>query len=89
MGQVMLNRLDFYLLQIETQLLQAPLDALVVALVAAITKQNGIQCAIRRVPVPLGIMPASLLEDADWRKRDGDHIDIGGFNASVFQAKLC
>src|SRR5690606_40022754 len=46
MRQVMLDRLQLDLLQIETQLLQAPLDAFPVAVVTAVAHENSIQRAV-------------------------------------------
>src|SRR5690606_28630577 len=76
MRQVMLDRFQLDLLQIETQLLQAPLDAFSVAVVTAVAHENGIQRAVRRIPVALGVMPAGLLEDTDGCEGYGDDIHV-------------
>ncbi len=88
MSQVMLDRLDLDLLQVEAQLLETPFDALLVAVIAAVAHENGIQRAIRCVPVTLGIVPARLFEDADGCERDRHHIDVGRFDAGLLQAEL-
>ncbi len=87
-GQMMLDRLQLDLLQVEAELLQAPLDTLLVAVVATVAHENGIQRAIRRVPVALGVVPASLLEDADGREGNRHHVDVGRLDAGLLQAEL-
>ena len=82
------DRLDLHLLQVEAELHQAPLDALLVAFVAAVAEEDGIERAIRRVGVALGVLPAGLLEDADGGEGNGDHVDIRGLDASLLQAEL-
>ena len=87
-SQMVLDRLDLDFLQVETQLLQAPLNLLVVTLVAAIAHEDRIEGAIRCVPVALGILPAGFLEDADRRKRNSHHINVGRFDPGLFQTEL-
>src|SRR5690606_9267316 len=73
-SQVLLDRLDLDLTRIEAQLLQAPDYFVAVALVAAIAHQDSVRCAVRGVPVTLGVVPACLAEQADRRERNGDHV---------------
>ncbi|MCY1368149.1 hypothetical protein D9M69_551160 [compost metagenome] len=87
-GQVVLHRLDLHLLGVEAQLLQAPDDLLAVALVAAVAHEDGVEGAIRGVPVTLGVVPAGLAEQADGGEGNGHHIDVGRFDAGLFQAEL-
>src|SRR5690606_73452 len=88
MRQVMLDRLQLDLLQIESQLLQAPLDAFPVAVVTAVAHENGIQRAVRRIPVALGVMPAGLLEDADGCEGNGDDIHVRRSDSGLLQAEF-
>ena len=82
-GQVVFDRFDFDLFQVETQLLQAPVDLVAVALVAAVAHQDRIKGAIRGVPVALGVVPAGLVEDADRRKRNRHHVNIARFDPGL------
>ena len=88
MGKVVLDRLDLDFLQVEAELLQAPLDALVVTLVAAVAEQDRIQRAIRRVGVALGVVPAGLFHDADGSEGNRHHVDIGRLDPCLLQAEL-
>ncbi|OMP11032.1 hypothetical protein COLO4_04070, partial [Corchorus olitorius] len=87
-GQVVLDRFDLDFLRIEAQLLQTPDDLLAVALVAAVAHQDRVKGAVRGVPVALGIVPASLAEQADRGERNRHHIDVGRLDAGLFQAEL-
>src|SRR5690606_32659192 len=88
MRQVMFDRLQLDLLQIETQLLQAPLDAFPVAVVTAVAHENGIQGAVRRIPGALGVVPACLLEDTDGCEGYGDDIHVRRSDSGLLQAEF-
>src|SRR5690606_18103849 len=87
--EVVLDGLDLHLLQIETELLQTPLDALLVSVIAPVTHEDGIQGAVRGVPVALGVMPAGFLEDADRGEGNGDDIHVLRLDARLLQTELC
>ncbi len=87
-GQVVFDRLDLDLFQVKTQLLQAPLDFFVVAAVAAVAGQNGIQRTLGRIPVTFGIMPAGFFLDTDRGKGNGHDINIFRLDASLFEAEF-
>lgn len=84
----MLDRLDLDFLRIETQLLEAPDNLVAIALVATVTHQDRIERAVRGVPVTLGVMPASLAEQADRRERNRYHINVGWLDAGLLEAEL-
>lgn len=88
MCQVVLDRLDLDLLQVEAELHQAPLDTFFVAFVTAVTEQNRIEGTIRRIGVTLGVLPAGLLEDADGSEGNRHHIDVRGLDTRLFQTEL-
>ena len=88
MREVVLDRHDLNLLQVEAELCQAPFDALPVAEVAAVAGEDRIQCAVGCIPVALRIMPARLLGQADRRKGDGHDVDVGRFDAGELKAEL-
>ncbi|MNV73435.1 hypothetical protein D3C71_1665850 [compost metagenome] len=69
-------------------MLQAPDNLLAVALVATVAHQDGVEGAVRGVPVALGIVPARLAEQADRGERDGYHVDVGWLDACLLQAEL-
>ncbi|MCY1420537.1 hypothetical protein D9M71_361620 [compost metagenome] len=87
-GQVVLDRLDLDLLRIKTQLLQAPDDLVAIALVATVAHQDRVECTVRGVPVTLGVLPASLAENADRGERNRYHVNVGRLDASLLQAEL-
>ncbi|RMS21444.1 hypothetical protein ALP71_05819 [Pseudomonas coronafaciens pv. garcae] len=87
-GQVVFDRLDLDLFRIETQLLQAPDDLVAITLVAAVAHQQRIKCAIRGVPVTLGVVPACLAEQADRGEGNSHHIDVRRLDTCLFQTEL-
>ncbi len=87
-GQVVLHRLDLDLFRVEAQLLQAPDDLIAVALVATVAHQDRVQGAVRGVPVALGVVPASLAEQADRGKRNRDYVNVGRLDPGLLQAEF-
>ena len=81
------DRDDFSLRKIETELRQAPFDALLVALEAAVAGEQGVEGAVRGVPVALGVMPARLVGEADGREGNGDGGNVLRLDAGEFQAE--
>lgn len=85
---MVLDRLDFDLFRIKTQLLQAPDDFVAIALVAAVAHQNRVEGAVRCIPIAFGVVPARFAEQADGCERNGDDINIRRLDACLFEAEL-
>ena len=85
---MVLDRDDLDSLQVEAELEQAPFDAFLVTVEAAVAGEDRVERAVRCVPVALGVVPARLLAKADRSKRDGHRIDLRRLDAGEVQAEL-
>ena len=88
MRKVVLDRHDLRVLQVETQLLQAPGDALPVAVEAPVAGDERVERAIRGIPVAPGVVPARRFGEADRCKGNGYRVNVGRLDAGKFQAEL-
>ncbi|MCY1407306.1 hypothetical protein D9M71_226030 [compost metagenome] len=86
--KVVLDRLDLDFFRVKTQLLQAEHNVFAVALVAAVAHQDRVECAVRGIPVTLGVVPARLAEQADRREWNRHHVDVRRLDAGLLQAEL-
>jgi len=77
-----------HLPEVEAELRQAPFDALLVAVEAAVAQQDRVQPAVGGVPVALRVVPARLFGDADRGEGDGDDVDVPGPDAGEREAEL-
>ena len=85
----MLDRLNLDFLRVEAQLLKAEHDLVAIALVAPVAHQDRVKGAVRGVPVALGVVPASLAEQADRSERDRHHVNVGRFYTRLFKTEFC
>ncbi|MNJ58888.1 hypothetical protein D3C77_545450 [compost metagenome] len=64
------------------------MDAFLVAIIATVAHENGVERAVRGVPVALGVVPTGFLENADGRKGNRHHVDVARLDAGLLQAEL-
>jgi hypothetical protein len=88
MCEVMLDRHDLRLLQVEAKLQEAPLDTLTVAMEAPVAGQDRVQSAVGSIPVAFRIVPARRFRKADRGKGDGHRVYVLRPDAGKLQAEL-
>ena len=88
MRQMMLDRDDLDLLEVEAKLHETPLDPLFVTIKTSIAGEDGVERTVRRVEVAPGVVPACLPGQADRRIGNGDGINIGGFQSGEIQTEF-
>src|SRR5690606_14579124 len=76
MSKLVLDRHEVNPLPGDAQLLQQDTQFREITTVATVAIEDGIQPAVRRVPVPVGVVPAGGTEDRHWRIGYGDGINI-------------
>ena len=80
------NKCDVFLR--DMQPLEQPSELFTISVVASVAIEEGVETAIRRIPVPIGIMPASLAEHRGRREGDRDVsnvccLDAGNLHAAT------
>jgi hypothetical protein len=88
MREMVFDRHDLGLPEIETELQQAPLDALAVTVKTPVAGQDGVERTLGCIPVAFCIVPACRFGEADRGKGNGHRIDLGGLDAGKLQAEL-